>query len=234
MAGKLGGESGVSATENDTRCETARAGGLQGMRAADQERPVDDLDLVEAFQRGDNPEQAFRTLFERYAPVTYAFFRRRIGNAEVAAEQNQELYIAVLQHMRGFRGESSFRTWLFRMAQNRIHHWRRRLRVHTDEWADEAPEGLWEGLDDHGPAPDEDVATVQRDRALKACLARLPDVERAVVIGNYYHEITLAALTDELRLTNKSGARALLIAAQRKLKACLRRSGIERVGEGEA
>ena len=55
----------------------------------------------------------------------------------------------------------------------------------------------------------------------------MPEIERAVVFGQYYVGVTLRELTEELKLTNKSGARSFLIAAQRRLKACLARAGID-------
>jgi RNA polymerase sigma-70 factor (ECF subfamily) len=159
--------------------------------------------------------------------MTHAFFRRRIGSPELAAEQNQELYLSVVEHLGHFRGESSFRTWLFRLAHNRLSQLRRRLRVHVDERADELPEELWEQLQ----AVDED-ADRRIDRAgvlhhLRRCLALLPDVERAVVFGQYYEQATLEELTRRLELTNRSGARASLIAAQRRLRRCLEQAGVE-------
>lgn len=185
-----------------------------------------DAGLVERLVSGVDATAAFETLYERYGPVTYAFFRRRTGSAELAAEQNQELYLSVLRHVSGYRGASSFTTWLFTLARNQLSHLRRRLRVHTDEWAAEAPAALWDSLEDRGPRPAAEAERSERDRRLRRCIAELPEIERAVVVGQYYGERTLRELTEELRLSNKSGARALLIAAQRRLRRCVERAGI--------
>jgi DNA-directed RNA polymerase specialized sigma24 family protein len=81
---------------------------------------------------------------------------------------------------------------------------------------------MWEQLvPDMGDTPEQEADDgVRRDR-LQGCLARLPEVERAVIFGHYFHEITLEVLTNELGLTNRSGARATLIAAQRRLRRCM-------------
>jgi DNA-directed RNA polymerase specialized sigma24 family protein len=63
-------------------------------------------------------------------------------------------------------------------------------------------------------------------RTLEKCLAGLPEVQRAVVVGQYYEGITLEDMTKNLNLTNKSGARASLIAAQRKLRRCMEKAGM--------
>ncbi len=158
--------------------------------------------------------------------MTHAFFRRRIGSPDIAAEQNQELYVRVVEHLASFRGDSAFKTWLFRLAHNQISHLRRRWRVHLDEHPEELPDHIWEQIEGEDDTPDDELGKDRRTRALRRCLAALPAVERAVVIGQYYQEIKLRELTRELRLDNPSGARAALIAGQRKLRRCLEAAGI--------
>jgi RNA polymerase sigma-70 factor (ECF subfamily) len=188
---------------------------------------VADEALVRRFQSGADREGAFVELFERYGPITYAFLRRRIGNADTAAELNQELYMAVLEGLDRFRGESSFKTWLFRMAQNRLSNLRRRWRTHLDELPEATPEELMDDLVVSTAAiPDEEYDREARNEALERCLAALPEIQRAVVIGNYYEGVTLEQLTERFGMTNKSGARASLIAAQRKLRRCLEKAGV--------
>ena len=188
---------------------------------------VSDEELVRRYQQAIGSEEALQELYERHRTVTYAFFCRRIGIPEIAAEENQELYLSVVQHLSGFRGTSSFRTWLFQIAHNRLSHLRRRWRVHVDERADDIPEHMWEQFE----SPDSDNPEQLTDksraaRVLRRCLAALPEIERAVVYGQYYADVTLRFLTEELKLTNKSGARAALIAGQRRLRTCLEKSGI--------
>lgn len=187
-----------------------------------------DAALVKRFQSGSDRESALIALFERYGQLTYAFLRRRIGNAELAAELNQELYIGVLESLDRFRGESSFKTWLFRLAHHRLANLRRRWRVHLDELPAAAPEDLVDELSTPGDErPDRRFDQKEVVRHLQRCLAGLPEVERAVVQGQYYEGVTLDELTRRLNLTNKSGARASLIAAQRKLRRCLERAGVK-------
>lgn len=165
-------------------------------------------------------------LFERYGPLTLGFFRRRIGNPELAAEMNQELYIDLIRGLDRFRGESQLKTWLFRLAHNRLSNLRRRWRTHLDEVTAESTEEMAEILQAGSEEqPDAGAARQERLAALTRCLGRLPEIERAVIIGQYFDETTLAELTERLALTNPSGARAVLIAGQRKLRRCMAESG---------
>lgn len=192
-----------------------------------------DSALVKRFQSGSDRESALIALFERYGQLTYAFLRRRIGNAELAAELNQELYIGVLESLDRFRGESSFKTWLFRLAHNQLSNFRRRLRTHVDERSD-PPDELMEAVLASGDEPaDATVIKGERDRLLEHCLAGLPEIERAVVVGQYYEGVTLEELTARFQMTNRSGARASLIAAQRKLRRCLEQSGVFTAGTAD-
>lgn len=194
-----------------------------------------DEELVRRYREGIDMDGALLELCERYRTMTHAFFRRRIGVAEIAAEENQELYLAVVEHLKDFRGEASFRTWLFQIAHHRLAHLRRRWGVHVDERANEVPDDLWERLE--APAasnPEHLSGRRQIARMLRRCLAALPEIERAVIYGQYYASITLKLLSRELKLANKSGARAVLIAAQRKLRRCLEQAGLDATTVGES
>ena len=189
-----------------------------------------DEELVRRFQDGLDREAASLELFDRYGAMTQAFFTRRIGNPDIAADLNQVLYISVIQSLHRFRGEASFKTWLFRMAQDRLSNLRRRWRTHLDELPDTAPEDLVDQLSDSDDqAPDAVVDRRKVQAVLHRCLARLPEVERAVVLGLYYERISLQDLTNRCEMRNKSSARASLIAAQRKLRRCLERSDVTSV-----
>ena len=190
---------------------------------------VPDEELVDRYQKGIDPQGALTELYQRYGPATFAFFRRRIGTAEIAAEQNQDLYVSVLEHLGRFRGECTFRTWLFRLARNRLGQLRRRWRVHLDEQPQTVPERLWSELASPSSELPRDEDRGRIVNALKRCLARLSEIERAVVLGQYYHDVSLRALSEMLQLTNPSGARAALLAAQRRLRKCLEASGIESI-----
>jgi RNA polymerase sigma-70 factor (ECF subfamily) len=182
----------------------------------------DDAALVERFHSGADPAGALEALFDRYGAVTYAFFCRGVGDPRIAEELNQDLYVEVIKSLSRFRGQSSLKTWLFRLAYNHLSNLRRRWRTHLDEQPVELPDHVWAGLmADGGPSAEARVDDEDARYRLRLCLIRLPEIERAVVLGMYYRGVTLQQLTEQLRLTNPSGARAFLVAAQRKLKKCM-------------
>ena len=150
----------------------------------------------------------------------------------MASELNQDLHTTVYTSLDRFRGESSYRTWLFRLALSKLSHLRRRWRVHLDERPVEVDEAFWNEIGSAAPDPREKIDTGRRSAALKRCLANLGEVERAVVFGQYVAGVTLQEITGLLRLDNPSGARAPLLAALRKLRRCLEAAGYTTAGGG--
>jgi len=186
---------------------------------------LDDAALVRQFQSGVDPAGAIEALFDRYATATFAFFCRSVGDRRRAEDLNQELYLEVIKGLPRFRLESLFKTWLFRLAYNHLSNLRRRLRIRVDEQPVDPPTEMWEQLlPDPSDSVDKQVEDEDAAVQLRHCMARLPDLERAVIMGRYYEETTLQELTRQLELVNTSGARAYLIAGQRKLKRCMERA----------
>src|SRR6266581_9340665 len=84
----------------------------------------DEEQLIARSQRGD--VNAFNELILHYQQTTYGVVYRMIGNAEIAADVTQDTFIAAFRAIATYRGGSSFRAWLLRIASNlACDHWRR-------------------------------------------------------------------------------------------------------------
>ncbi len=75
-----------------------------------------DAELVARFRGGQ--ESAFEDLVRRHMKESYAFCLRLAGNAAEAEELSQEGFVSAYRHLGDFRGESSFRGWLYRILVN--------------------------------------------------------------------------------------------------------------------
>src|SRR5216684_5158098 len=91
----------------------------------------DELQLVARSQGGD--VNAFNQLVLHYQQTTYGVVFRMLGDRDVAADVTQDALIAAFRAIQSFRGGSSFRAWLLRIASNQAcDHWRRTHRHPID------------------------------------------------------------------------------------------------------
>ena len=71
-------------------------------------------------------ELAFECLYLRHKQGLFNFIRRQAGNPAIAEELVQDTWIAVINGGHRFQPKASFKTWLYRIAHNRlIDHWRK-------------------------------------------------------------------------------------------------------------
>ncbi len=79
--------------------------------------PPLDEELVKRCQRGE--VQAFDQLVRRYQNKVFGLAYRMLGIREEAEDLAQDIFIKAFQSLNGFKGESRFSTWLYRIATNR-------------------------------------------------------------------------------------------------------------------
>lgn len=85
----------------------------------------EDRQLVERCQRGDR--EAFDLLVPRYQDRIHNVVYRLIGDRHRAEDLAQDAFAQAYRHLDRFKGESSFYTWLYRIAVNLCLSHRRRL-----------------------------------------------------------------------------------------------------------
>jgi RNA polymerase sigma-70 factor (ECF subfamily) len=144
----------------------------------------------------------FDELFERYHSMVFHLTYRVLGDREEALDVCQEVFLTIYRKMNRFRGESSLKTWIYRIAVNRASNrcrWWNRLRrrgtVSLDEHlSKDHMRGLSETLESSGQSP-EQLMLLQEERAqIEECLLKLPVQQRIAVVmrdidGMSYEEI---------------------------------------------
>lgn len=142
-----------------------------------------DVDLVTAARGGDL--DAFEALVRRHQSRIVGLARSFTGNAADADDLAQDVFVRVYRSLGQFRGESLFRTWLYRIALNvlRSHHARRGRQQPV--WGDS---GAGEGgvFDPPADAPTIEQTLLRRE-AIQRALAALPeDLREAVVLRDVH------------------------------------------------
>jgi RNA polymerase sigma-70 factor, ECF subfamily len=147
--------------------------------AADTDPPDADAALL-ARGRSGNAE-ALERLLARHEPGMLALCRGLLGRRDDAEDAVQEAFLRALRALHRFRGDSSVRTWLYRIAVNVCLEWKRsRGFGHASLSFD---------MEGSHPSPEADVlARARLDDALAALLPR----QRAVILLKELHGFSAA------------------------------------------
>ncbi len=161
--------------------------------------------LITAIQAGD--DAAFAVLVHRYSGRLYAIGISMLRNEQDARDVVQETFLNVHRKLDSFRGESSFKTWICRIATNNaLMKLRRRRRK---------PETSLQIKDPSKPddeARDRDVVDlrpladkVHEDRELgsqiRAAVDALPEKYQEVLILADFQHMSMKDIADTLDLT---------------------------------
>jgi RNA polymerase sigma-70 factor (ECF subfamily) len=207
-----------------------QAGTIVGNLASAIGIPTEDAALIADLKAGS--EEAFGILIAQYHQPLYSLIARSLNDPADAADITQEVFIKVFRSIRGFHGEASLRTWLYRIALHEASNQRRWWSRHKKqeitidsptESDDDDSAGLCLSatLADRGDSPFDHAAQAETRDRVEAALRQLPEAFRTVVIlreieGFAYEEISeilnVNLGTIKSRLTRgRSALRALLV-----------------------
>jgi len=74
--------------------------------------------LIERIKQGDL--KAFDELYRQYLKPIYGYIYKRVNHREDAEDITQDVFTRVFRHIKDFREEASFATWLYLIAKNEI------------------------------------------------------------------------------------------------------------------
>lgn len=167
-------------------------GYCDGIGATSYARPAPMADLIQRVaSRGD--VEAFRTLFEAFAPRLKSYMMRQGADAMTAEELAQETLLTVWRKAGLYSDEKgSATTWIYTIARN--------LRI--DRLRRETP---WQALPDthaemqsDDPAPDEVLAEEERRQRIQAALGELPPDQHEVVVLAYIDGLSHNEIAERL------------------------------------
>jgi RNA polymerase sigma-70 factor (ECF subfamily) len=169
-----------------------------------------DLALLARWRGGDRA--AGQALFERHFESLYRFFRNKCeGECD---ELVQSTLLACLDAQQQFRGDASFRTFLFAIARNKLY------RYFRDRKRDEGMDPSITSVAAMITSPGSVLARDEAHRALLAALRELPVEQQTLLELHYWEEVDtveLAAVFDVPAAT----IRTWLFRARSKLRELL-------------
>lgn len=197
--------------------------GLAGMpdavraMAADRE---DDREAILACQAGDRA--AFDGLVERHQRAIYRLCFRYVNNHEDASDLAQDSFVKAYKAIGRFRGDSTFSTWLYRIAVNTCINFRAARRMALEE--------LSETLADPGKPVVQRMQDRQRSEQVREAVTRLPEKQRATLILKVYHDLTHEEVASILG-SSVGTVKANLFHAMENLRKMLGTAATAEVGE---
>src|SRR4051812_27532365 len=144
----------------------------------------DDNGLVEACRAGNT--EAFGVLVSRYQDRLYPTVYRLTGCADEARDLLQDAFLRAFEKLDRFQGESSFYTWVYRIAVNLALSGRRRRRpvLRLSRELGGAPlDPPYDSVESDPSAP---LQRAERDRMIQDALNALAPDHRAVVVMKEY------------------------------------------------
>lgn len=194
---------------------------MKCMRDPAQQRSTkSDLELVEGARRGHARD--FSLLVYRYSDRAFTLALRIVGNRETAEEVVQDAFLKVFRALPGFRGESAFGTWFYRILYNCcLTRNRKRGDILLD--VNDLPGGE--------PALDEPlIDQVLEERELNTMVSEavdaLPAHQRSVVALYYIEEMTYEQVAEVMDLPLGT-VKTNLFRARKRLKECVQKRAEE-------
>ncbi len=168
----------------------------------------DESQLVARARRGDR--EAAHALYERHAERVYRLLVRLSGDDDDARDLTQDAFVRAFDRIATFRGDSSFGTWLYRIAlsvglnaRRRDHRMAKRWDRITDDVADETPN------------VDPDL-----QQRLRSAIAELPEKQRVVFVMHALEGYTHVEIGEILGISEGT-SKGRLFDARGRLKQAL-------------
>lgn len=188
--------------------------------------------LVQELRFGS--EEAFAWLIARYHQPIYSLLARTVQDRADAADLTQEVFVKVFRKIGGFHGESSLRTWIYRIAireaSNQRRWWSRHkqqeipIEQELTEPGSGSPIYLKEMLVDPAESPFDAVERSENRERVERALKAVPEPYRTTLIlrdieGFVYEEVA------EMQGVNLGTVKSRLVRGRAFLKALLEAPG---------
>jgi RNA polymerase sigma-70 factor (ECF subfamily) len=164
-----------------------------------------DRRLIEACQQGDR--EAFRELFDAHKDRVWTVAMRFTGDESAARDVTQQVFLKLFTNIAGFRHESNFKTWLYRLVANEcMDEFRKRRRLvpfdflrpaFSDERDEDCGEIEMKGWRQE-PLQEERLARLEISEAVLAALMQLKPKLRMAIVLKYFEDLSYGQMAEAL------------------------------------
>lgn len=178
----------------------------------DRNRPIDlpetpglpdERILLDGLKSGD--ETAYELLIAHFQQPVFGLVQRLIDDHNEASDVTQEVFIKIFRSVNQFRGESSLKTWIYRIAVNEAYNRRRWFGRHrkpeTELEAQEPGRGHLDHLHDRSRSPYDLVLNKEWKSAIEKALAGLNPAFRSAVVLRDLEDLSYEEIADVLDIS---------------------------------
>ncbi len=142
---------------------------------------MSDSELVERAKLGD--ATAFGALIDQYRTPVFRAALAALGSADDAEEVAQEAFVAAYRHLKGFRGEASFKTWVVSIAWRKALTRRRSVRTLMQRFVAPAEDTQWDFPDTRQSQEQAVMDTELRGQVRRLIRALTPKLRDALLLA---------------------------------------------------
>lgn len=161
-----------------------------------------DIEMVLAVREGDTT--AYRGLVEKYQTRVYQMVYGMLRNQEDARDITQDAFVKAYDNLARFRLESSFYTWIYRIAMNlAIDFLRKQKRRGTTEFDETIANRDGTGAIDeqhHQDSPSKSLERKQLYDRIMAALQELPEDQRQVILLRELEGLSYKEIADVMEI----------------------------------
>jgi RNA polymerase sigma-70 factor (ECF subfamily) len=153
-----------------------------------------------------NEDAAYDELVRIYNGSIFHVAYRMLGDSAEAADIVQDIFLKVFRNIDGFKGESSLKTWIFKIAfseiLNRLRWWKRRYRFSTVS-IDDDHNGNGNGLhlSDSQPTPEQALESKEQEIAIQRSLGKLSSDHRSIIVMRDIEGFSYGEIADVLGIS---------------------------------
>ena len=178
---------------------------------------LNDQELIFQFQQSADKEAAFTHLLKRHQQKVYYQIKRMVTEHADADDISQHVWIKVWTKLDGFKMESEFSTWVFRIAYNETLNFLQKQKKQAGQ------NQSAESVDyENARSGSDNPKSSQIQIALEQAIRQLPEKQRFVFMLRYFEELNYEKIA-EITGTTVGGAKANFHQAIKKMEEILKK-----------
>ena len=151
----------------------------------------------------ERSEEAYELLVSRFQQPVYNLVYRLLADPGESCDVVQEVFLKIFRNIGTFRSQSSLKTWIYRIAVNEVHNYRRWFFRHRRqevvlEDQSEGGKNFGDTVPDRGRSPYDCALDGEKRVMIEGALARINPMFRAAIVLRDVEDLSYEEIADVL------------------------------------